>query len=451
MSNRALVLASVTQPDATGAGPRRFGAPGDSGTRLFAGPQAAEGSESLSHHLQRLGPLPDTGADRAAFVESIRASGVRGRGGSSFPVARKIETLLSSDDAPLVVVNGSESEPASRKDAMLMGLRPHLVLDGAVALAQATGAAEVVVVLHRSDHQSRAALEQALAERRTAGNGAQRFSIVLGPDRYVAGEASAIVALLEGDEAKPRFIRRPAAFSGVGGHPTLIHNVETVAHLALLARFGDGWFTGAGSPGTPGSTLVTLAGAVTAPGRVLEVVAPVSLGELLAVAGGVCTPPAAVLVGGYAGTWMEGSAAWDLTVDRDACACAGAPLGCGLIGVLPHGTCGIVETARLVAYLAGESAGQCGPCAFGLPALSATLADLAAGRSNRGEVRRMHRQAAGIVGGGACRHPDGVVVLVESALEVFAPEVRRHLGWKGCSGVGCGPVFPLPRAMSGWR
>jgi len=447
----ALLLASIETTEATYTGPRPFGAPGDPGTRLLAGPPEHAGPESLGDHVARLGPVPDTAGDPGSFFESVRLSALCGRGGSSFPVARKLETLMSSGGAPLIVVNGSESEPASRKDATLVGLRPHLVLDGAVALAAATGAGEVVVVLHQSDHEPRAALERALAERGAARRDDPRFSIVLGPDRYVAGEASAIVALLEGDDAKPRFNRRPAALSGVGGRPTLIHNVETVAHLALLARFGNDWFARVGSTASPGSTLVTLAGDVAAAGRVFEVVAPVSLGELLATAGGVSTPPAAVLIGGYAGTWIDGSRAWDVAVDRDALSAVGASLGCGLIGVLPHGTCGIVETARLMSYLAGESSGQCGPCVFGLPALSDALADLAAGRSNRGDVRRMHRLGAGVIGRGACRHPDGAVTLVESALEVFAPEIRRHLGWKGCSGVGRGPIFPLPQTPTGWR
>jgi NADH:ubiquinone oxidoreductase subunit F (NADH-binding) len=451
MRDGPVVLDPVIRTADPSAGFRSFGAPGDPGTRLLAGPPASAGPENLRDHLERLGPVPDIPAGRAAFAESVRTTGVRGRGGSAFPVARKLEALLSSGGEPLIVVNGSESEPASRKDATLIGLRPHLVLDGAMALSEATGARDVVVVLHQSDHIARVALERALTERETAGMDEPSFSIALGPDRYVAGEASAIVALLEGGEAKPRFNRQPAAFSGVGGRPTLIHNVETVAHLALLARFGDDWFAAAGSPGSPGSTLVTLAGAVATPGTVLEVVAPVPLGEILATAGGVSTPPAAVLVGGYAGTWIDGSTAWDLMVDREAFAAVGASLGCGLLGILPHGNCGIVESARLMAYLAGESAGQCGPCAFGLPALSSSLDDLAACRSSRAEVRRMHRRGAGVIGRGACGHPDGAVMLVESALDVFGVEVRRHLGWKGCSGVGCGPVFPLPRAGTGSR
>ena len=443
MRSAAPTVGSDGTADHDAPGPAAFGAPGDPGTRLLAGPPAGAGAESHDDHRRRLGPLPDTALGREPFLESIRASGLRGRGGSAFPVARKLDALLSSGGVPLVVVNGSESEPASRKDALLMGLRPHLVLDGATALAGVAGAAEVVVVLHRSDRRSQASMERAMDERDTGDRSGPTLSVVLGPDRYVAGEASAVVALLEGEDAKPRFNRRPAAYTGVRGRPTLIHNAESMAHVALLARFGAAWFTDAGPVRSPGSTLVTLTGSVAAPGAVLEVVAPVTIGGILTGGGGLRTPPAAVLVGGYAGTWLDGSRAWDLPLDHDALAAEGVSLGCGLIGVLPHGACGIVETARLLAYLAGESSGQCGPCVVGLPALADSMAELAAGRSSRSEVRRMHRQAAGLLGRGACAHPDGAVLLAESALEVFGSEVQRHLGRTGCSGPGRPPVFPF--------
>lgn len=451
MNSSALLLESVFPRPAPAPRPRPFGAAGDPQTRVLAGPPAASGPEPLVSHLQRLGQLPPAATGLRGLVQSVEASGMLGRGGASFPVARKLRTLLLSGGRPLVVVNASESEPASRKDATLVSLRPHLVLDGAAVLAAATGADEVVIVLHRGASGPRHALERAIAERRPGCADTATISVVVGPDRYVAGESSAIVSLLQGEEAKPRSARQPAAVSGVGGRPTLVHNVETVAQLALLARFGDTWFAQAGSPASPGSMLVTLAGGVAIPGSVLEIVAPVTVGELLAAGGGVRTPPAAVLLGGYGGTWVDGPDASDLAVEHQAFADVGASFGCGLIGVLPSGVCGLRETARLVAYLAGESSGQCGPCAFGLPAVAACMADLAAGTSTSGEVRRMHRQMAAIRGRGACGHPDGVVTLVASALEVFAQEVHAHLRHSGCSRSSDGPVFPLPRPERGWR
>ncbi|MHB1786552.1 MAG: NADH-ubiquinone oxidoreductase-F iron-sulfur binding region domain-containing protein [Acidimicrobiales bacterium] len=426
------------------------GVTGAPGTRLLAGPAGEQGAESLEAHRGRLGPCPDIGTDRAGFLDALRLSGLRGRGGGGFPAAGKLAAAAAGQGKPLVVVNASESEPASRKDATLVELRPHLILDGAHVLASAAAAEEVCLVLHRGNDRGRRALALALTERAQAGLKDPAMTLVLGPDRYVSGEASAVVSLLEGGPAKPRFNRGPAAVSGVHGRPTLIYNAETTAHVGLLARHGPEWFHAAGSPGRPGSSLVTLAGAVSAPGRVIEVLHPVTMGELLC-AGGLNRPPEAVLVGGYAGTWLDGATAWDLPFSSEALGVAGASIGCGVLGVLPVDACGVIETARLVTYLAGESAGQCGPCVFGLEALAEALEQLAVGQASRAELRRLHRRAVGIVGRGACRHPDGVVGLVQSALRTFAPEVRRHLRGYACAGAEHDPVFPIPPTGPGWR
>src|SRR5204863_5091456 len=114
-----------------------------------------------------------------------------------------------------------------------------------------------------------------------------------------------------------------------------------------------------------------------------EITGPLTVGELLVAAGGLTSPPAALLIGGYAGTWMTGDRAWRLHVERAAMCAAGAPPGCGLLAVLPHGACGVRETSRLVSWLASEGAGQCGPCVFGLPAVASLFGDLAAGRHGR--------------------------------------------------------------------
>ncbi|HVA43590.1 MAG TPA: hypothetical protein VNF50_08910, partial [Acidimicrobiales bacterium] len=257
-----------------------FGGVGAPGTRLLAGPQPGSGAESLMAHQVRLGAWPDVEVDRKALLGILEISGLRGRGGGSFPAAAKMAAAAGGGGGrPLLVVNASESEPASAKDATLVGLRPHLVLDGARILARAAGADEVSLVLHRGNHLGQRALGAALSERARADLDDPEMTVTLGPDRYVAGEASAVVSLLEGGEAKPRFTRRrPAALHGVHGRPTLIYNAETTAHAGLLARFGAQWFRRAGTAERPGSTLVTLAGAVARPGRVLEVMAPVSMG-----------------------------------------------------------------------------------------------------------------------------------------------------------------------------
>src|SRR5439155_9954659 len=105
----------------------------------------------------------------------------------------------------------------------------------------------------------------------------------------------------------------------------------------------------------------------------------------------------------------------------------GAGLGCGVVAVLPPASCGVRETAGVMAWMAGESAGQCGPCEKGLPAIAGALGQLAGGVADASTVARLHRWAAQVEGRGGCSLPDGAVQFLRSALRVFAEDVRRHL------------------------
>jgi NADH:ubiquinone oxidoreductase subunit F (NADH-binding) len=416
-----------------------MGTLGALGTRLLAGPV---GRETLADQEQRLGrlPLPYTDTARGELLDVVAASGLLGRGGAEFPLATKLRTALVARGAPIVVVNGSESEPASRKDAVLMRYRPHLVLDGAVMAAAIVGASQVVVYLHSGTGDVSTSMMAAMRERSCLA-GQPQITLRTSAAGFVGGESSAVVSALSGGPRLPRRTPVPAAVSGVGGHPTVVSNVETLAHLALLTRFGSAWFRTCGSTGSPGSTLLTLAGGVLAPGIVVEVGLPVSVGAVLAEMGGLATVPAAVLIGGYGGRWLGGDTAWSAPIDRGAFRRAGVGLGCGLVASLPVGSCGLEVTVRLLDFLAGQSAGQCGSCLFGLPRLSTQLRAITDGTATRGEVRRLNEIAQSIVGRGACAHPDGAVALLESALDVFRADVRLHLRGRHCGG-GAGGWFP---------
>ena len=416
---------------------------GDPGTRLLAGPRRSEGMESLASHRARLGPLELGHPD--ALLQMIADSGLLGRGGGQFPTARKLELAASSRGRALVVVNASEGEPASEKDQTMLCHRPHLVLDGAMAAAWAIGATEVVVYLHRARRTSTSALELAVAERDDDG---ATVRLVDAPMGYVAGESSAVVSYLDGTGAIPRKRALPAAAFGVAGRPTVVNNVETIAHLGLIARFGPAWFAEAGDRRSPGSTLVTVAGEVPAPGTVAEVVGTRSIGEVLGVHRTARSAPKAVLIGGYEGTWLDGETAWETPLTRGPLAACGASLGCGVLAVLAAGSCGLRTTARLARWLADESAGQCGPCVFGLPAVADALDDLARGCGDRRDVRRLRILTASVHGRGACGHPTGVASLVDSALDAFAADVDRHARGKGCEGAAA--PFPLQSRLPEW-
>jgi NADH:ubiquinone oxidoreductase subunit F (NADH-binding) len=218
---------------------------------------------------------------------------------------------------------------------------------------------------------------------------------------------------------------------GVLGRPTLIQNAETMAHVALIARYGADWFRQVGTPDSPGTALVTVLGAVIRPG-VIEVDRGATVGAVIEAAGGLARAPQAVLLGGYFGTWVPAIEAWNLRLDDKELAHYGTSLGCGVVMVLPAASCGVAETARILRYLAGESAGQCGPCVFGLDWIASAMERAARGRADASERDRLVRWAAQVAHRGACHHPDGAIRLLESALHVFERDLTLHLAKRAC-------------------
>jgi NADH:ubiquinone oxidoreductase subunit F (NADH-binding) len=415
--------------------------------RLLAGLEAApRGSLELEGHVATHGPLPDrpvSPAEQARLRSEVRSSGLTGRGGAGFPTAEKLEALARSGRRPLIVVNGTEGEPRSAKDRVLLGAAPHLVLDGAVVAAWAAGArrAEVVVVAPAAVLP---VLAHAVAERARFGPRLGTFELRPSAPGLVAGEERSVVNWLEGGPAIPT-PRPPWLFErGLAGRPTLVHNPETLAHLALVARHGAAWFRQVGMADDPGSTLLTLGGDVSSPG-VIEVARGISLSQALDQAGGPVGKPGAFLLGGELGTWLSAARAERLRLDRTSLERAGASLGAGVLFVLAEARCGIRQLAAQARLLAGSSAGQCGPCVHGLAALAAEVEALAeAAPADLGRVRRFAEQ---IEGRGGCRHPDGAVHAIRSGLEAFAPEVALHLAGRCREGA----LRPGNKEETRWR
>jgi NADH:ubiquinone oxidoreductase subunit F (NADH-binding) len=348
----------------------------------------------------------------------------------------------------VVVANATEGEPASAKDRLLATRLPHLVLDGALLAGYAVGAEEVIVCVDRTRRDTVAALRRALAERIEQESSSCALRIALTPPRYVAGEETALVHWLNGGPSKPT-LAPPRPFErGVGRRPTLVQNVETLAHLSQIAAFGDEWYRRLGPADEPGTALFTVSGAV-AESTVLEAPIGTGGGALLAAAG-VARGARAVLVGGYFGTWLAASDLVRTPMSHAGLAPFGASPGAGVLVALPEAPCGLLETARILRWYAGESAGQCGPCAFGLPALAGVAVDLAAGRAGSDDVARLRRWCGEIEGRGACRHPDGAVRLLRSALSVFAEDVEQHLGGHPCGG-SRRPLLRVPASSKDWR
>ena len=409
--------------------------------RLLAGIEPHGGPAGLQAHERAYGPMPQLGAGN--LISEVEHSGLRGRGGADFPTARKLEAVAARRSVSAVVVNGSETEPASQKDRLLMSTLPHLVLDGAIAAADAVGAREVIVKLGPSGMSAGTALEDAIAERRDS----LPVSVVTGPPGYVTGEESAVINHLAGGPSIPTFVPPRPYERGYRGKPTLIQNPETLAQLALIARFGARWFRQLGSDADPGSVLVTISGAVADPG-VYEMGFGTPLRDLLDAAGGPTERVQAFLIGGYFGNWVRYEETATMRLAREELQGAGLALGSGVLIALGESACGLHESARLARYLADQSAGQCGPCLYGLGALADAFAAIVQGTARQGEERRMLRWAEEISGRGACHHPNGATRLIVSSLRTFGAEIAAHRG-RACRARAAGlpGIGPLPRSV----
>jgi NADH:ubiquinone oxidoreductase subunit F (NADH-binding) len=341
----------------------------------------------------------EDGRDR--LIEAVAAADLRGRGGAGFPTAVKLRSARAPRS--IVVANGCEGDPLSHKDAALLTLSPHLVLDGLQLAAHAVGAGEAILCVHAGSPVLPSVFA-ALAER----DDRVPVRVEEIPRRYVASEETALVHHLTSGDARPLGKSPRPDERGVRGRPTLVDNVETLAQLALVILLGPRHYV------STRRDLVTVTGAVRRPG-VVETAPGASLSAVLAVAGGDTEPVQAVLAGGYGGTWTS-------------------DFGLGVSGIsavyaLPARACGLEYTAKVLAFLAAESARQCGPCMFGLPAIAADFAELLRGGP---ATARLARRLPLLTGRGACAHPDGAARLAASALQVFGADVAAHSAGGRC-------------------
>lgn len=427
----------------------RESAPAAGSPRRLSAGWGASGAPSLAEHRLTY-PAASTprGRPDGRVIDTVERAGLRGRGGGGFPTGTKMRAVAARPGPSVVVANGSEGEPTSGKDKTLLTRAPHLVLDGLLLAAAGVGATRAVVAVERGT-DALDAVRRAVAERVAAGEAEPVVQVVETPRHFVAGEETALVRLINGGEARPT-LTPPRPFErGVHGRPTMVGNVETYAHLSMIMRWGSAWFRGMGTDDEPGTALLTVSGGVHRPG-VFEVPLGTPLAGVIDAAGGPSGGVAAVLLGGYYGTWISGDAARYAALAGASLQPLGASVGCGVVLVLPHDACGLAETARVLRWMAGETAGQCGPCVHGLAAVAGAMTALADGRGGSAAVAQLHRWSRQIEGRGACRFPDGAVRLLRSALDVFGDDVGRHV--LGPCHLASRPArLPIPADGGPWR
>ncbi|MFI0454067.1 NADH-ubiquinone oxidoreductase-F iron-sulfur binding region domain-containing protein [Actinomadura sp. 6N118] len=361
------------------------------------------------------------------LIALAEAGKLCGRGGAGFPFARKLQAVVDSAarrrKRTVVVVNGTEGEPGSAKDKVLLCRTPHLILDGAALAATALGSREIVLGV--TDEEAAASMELAIQERELD----ERARVVRLPERFITGESGALVRGINGRRPIPPGRKGHASTRGVDGLPTLLSNAETYAQLAVLAGLGPDAYGKVGIPEEPGTVLLTVTGSARFP-AVVETPSGAPLAHLLDLCGSRAGE--GVLVGGYHGAWLTGDIATRTQVSRVSLSEAGGTLGAGIVMPLGRGTCPIGEVARVARYMAAESAGQCGPCRLGLPDVAGALAALAGGQDAADALERLRKAARMVVGRGACAHPDGLSRFVLTAMDVFEADAAEHVEYGSC-------------------
>jgi NADH:ubiquinone oxidoreductase subunit F (NADH-binding) len=388
-------------------------------------------------------PGPRNRGWREDFASVLEASGLAGRGGAGFPAAIKLAVAHVSGGGGTIVVNGMEGEPASDKDKVLLTRAPHLVLDGAQLLAAACGAGRVVVCVPDGRDYVAGAISSALAERAAHSYVTIPEQLVRPPDRFVAGEESALARWIDAGPSLPSFRPDKGTALRIGRRGALVHNTETLAHVAMIARRGPEVFRSHGTIEDPGTSLITISGAVERPG-VVGVDRGTALLDIVACAVPTHSPQA-LLVGGFGGSWV-GPQHFATPYASLSLRTIGATAGVGIVVALGPDSCGITESARIAHYMAHQSSGQCGPCVFGLPAIADDLDRLARGRADADLMIRLTRRLGEVSGRGACRHPDGVVTMVRSMLNVFADDVAMHMQGAPCTHCASPTRLRFPRA-----
>jgi NADH:ubiquinone oxidoreductase subunit F (NADH-binding)/ferredoxin len=392
----------------------------------------------LEAHNEIFGPLPRTSAeDLIAMCEQVD---LRGQGGAGFPFARKLKAVTDASkkkgEPTIVVVNCTEGEPGSFKDKMLMIRSPYLILSGAALVAEALDAEEIIIGVTGNELANQS-IEAAIASE----PGLRKMCrVVQAPEKFISGESGALVRGINGKKHVPPGRKQLAAEKGVDDLPTLLSNASTFAQVSVLALLGPARYAAVGVPEEPGTVLLSVSGSAKH-AAVIECPTGVPLGAAL----DICQAPAGdgVLVGGYHGMWLGSEAAYQVPVGREGLASAGGTFGSGIVLPLGDGTCPLGEVARIASYLAGESAGQCGPCKLGLPAVARAMQSIVDGAGGIEALDVVRRAAATANRRGACSHPDGTVRMVLSALEVFTEDLAAHV-FHGSCGRPVRGVLPLP-------
>jgi NADH-quinone oxidoreductase subunit F len=386
-------------------------------------------------------------------TETVKASGLRGRGGAGFPTGMKWSFMPREPKKPsYLICNADESEPGTFKDRLLMERDPHLVLEGCLVASYAIRAAACFIYIRGEYVLSASILERAIAEAYAKGLAGQRIlgsdwscELVLhvGAGAYICGEETALMTSLEGNRGYPRLKPPFPAQAGLWGCPTTINNVETLANVPFIVERGSDWFLSIGkAPKNTGPKLYCLSGHVKRPG-VYEAPLGLPMHELIYGLGGGMLhddrPLKAVIPGGSSVPVLTAAEA-DVDLDFDALAAAGTMLGSAGVMVMDGSTCMVKAIERIAHFYAHESCGQCTPCREGCGWMERILARIERGQGRNEDMDLLLSVAANIQGNTICPLGDAAAMPVASFVAKFRDEFQRHVDGKACP---MGPPAPV--------
>lgn len=376
-------------------------------------------------------------------VASLKATGLRGRGGAGFPTGLKWSFMPKNHAGDkYVVCNSDEGEPGTFKDRDILRANPHAVIEGMIIAAYAMGCRRGYNYIHGEIFEVYQRFEEALEQARAAGLLGERilgsaFSFDLfahhGYGAYVCGEETGLLESLEGKKGQPRYKPPFPASFGLYGKPTTINNTETFASVPFALAMGAEAFTALGVPNSAGTKIFSVSGHVVRPGN-YEVRLGTPFAELLEMAGGMRGGRAlkAVIPGGSSAPVIPASIMMDLTMDYDSIAKAGSMLGSGAVIVMDESTCMVKALERLSYFYYEESCGQCTPCREGTGWMYRIMHRIEHGQGTPEDLALLDNVAENIMGRTICALGDAAAMPVRGFIKHFRDEFAYHIEHKRC-------------------
>ena len=376
-------------------------------------------------------------------LAEVTKSGLRGRGGASFPTGLKWRLARETHaDIRYIVCNADEGAPGAYMDRTILEGDPHAILEGMLIGSYAIGACEGFIYVRSEYPLAIQILEHAIAEAQASGllgsdifgsGWSFRVTVRRGAGAYVCGEETGLIESIEGHSGEPRSRPPYPVTQGLWGKPTVVNNVKTWASVAPILTRGSAWYASMGTAGTKGTTVFSLEGAVKNAGLV-EVPFGISLRDMIYDIGGGTRggrPLKAVQAGGPS-TGCIPPSLLDLPIDSDDGSGQAAVTGTGGIIVLDDGAC-MVDMARfLLGFFADESCGKCSPCREGTRQMLEILTRIARGQGRDEDIPLLERLSRTMSAAASCGLGATGSGPVTAALEYFRDEVQAHIREKRC-------------------